>query len=108
MPDFGPNVGVEFSETASGHVASQISDPAVAESLAKTEDDGAFSLALEISIPRLQDFLDSGSHVADIAGGTVSWKPQVAGVPLLPGGKVTLFRNSESNTSQKFVDYEFS
>jgi choline dehydrogenase-like flavoprotein len=108
MPDFGPNVGVQFTETVSGHVASQISDPAVAESLAKTEDGGAFQLSLQVSIPRLQDFLDSNSHVAQIDSGTVSWKPQLAGVPLLAGGTVVLFRSAESSPKHKFVDYDFS
>jgi len=104
--DFGP-VGVRFSETASGYVANQISDLSVAESTAKT-DGTWFRLALQISIPRLQDFLDSSAHIAQIESGAVSWKPNLTNVPVLPGGKVTFFRDSESTASQKFIDYDFS
>ena len=85
MSDFGPNVGIEFVETASGHVAIQISDPVVAERLAKAGG-RALQLALKISIPRLQDFLRSAVHVAEISSGTVSWKPNLAAAPMPPGG----------------------
>jgi len=107
MPDFGPEVGIQFTEAASGHVASQISDPAVAERLAAAHG-GAFQLRLEISIPRLQEFLDSAVHVARITGGTVSWTPELSAVPVLPGGQVILFRNADSTHKHKFIDFAFS
>jgi choline dehydrogenase-like flavoprotein len=105
--DFGPEVGIHFSETASGYLANQISDLTVAESVAKA-DGTWFQVTLQISIARLQDFLDSSEHLAQIAGGAVSWKPRLADVPLLPGGKVTFFRNADSTPTQKFIDYDFS
>jgi hypothetical protein len=74
MSDFGPNAGIEYVERMSGHVADRISDPAVATRVA-AEGGRTFSLDLRISIPHLQDFLDSASHVAQIADGTVSWQP---------------------------------
>ncbi|HEX3875834.1 MAG TPA: GMC family oxidoreductase, partial [Bryobacteraceae bacterium] len=91
----------------SGYIANQISDPAVAENTAKAEGNW-FQLALRISIPRLQNFLDSSTHVAQIDNGAVSSKPTLTNAPVLPGGNVVLFRNSESTPQQKFIDYDFS
>jgi choline dehydrogenase len=107
MSDFGPNLGIQYTESASGHVASQISDPAVAERLAEASG-GAFQLDLQISIPRLQEFLDSAVHIAEIGSGKVSWNPDVSSVPLLPGGQVTLFRNADPSRKRKFIDFAFS
>src|SRR5579872_6742402 len=95
MPDFGPNVGIQFTEAASGYVAREISDPGLAPDVAKAAGE-TFQLTLEISIPRLQDFLDSTAHSASIGSGTVSWKPDLAAVPVLPGGQVTMFRNADT------------
>jgi choline dehydrogenase-like flavoprotein len=103
MSDFGPNVGIQYSENASGHVASGVSDGAVAKTRGT-----AFQLALEVSIPSLQDFLDADVHDTVISSGTVSWKPDVGGAAVLPGGKVTMFRNAEGTSAHKFVDFVFS
>src|SRR5215469_1284466 len=103
MPDFGPNVGIEFSETASGKVSPGISDPAVA---AKAGG-GAFLVNLKISIPRLQDFLSSAPHTAKIRGGAASWKPNLK-TTAVAGGSVTYFRDAIPGGSRKFVDYTFS
>src|SRR5690348_10018251 len=95
MPEFGPNIGIQFAETATGHVAREVSDPQLAAHLAK-KDGGKFQLHAKISIPRLQDFLDSAVHSAEISSGTVSWKPELsATTPVFPGGQVTLFRNAD-------------
>src|SRR5436305_13707916 len=94
MPDFGPNVGIQFTEAASGFVAAGISDAAVGERRAKT-DKAAFEISLRLSIPRLQEFLAAETHVAEILSGTVSWKPALSHAPVLPGGTVTLFRKSD-------------
>jgi len=103
VPDFGPEVGIAFCETASGKVAPQISDPTVA---AKSGG-GEFQLTLNISIPRLQDFLVAAKHTAVISGGKVSWKPNLTAA-LLPGGTVTFFRDADPAGTHKFVDYSFS
>ena len=89
MSDLGPNLGIQFTETASGYVAARISDPVVAERLAKDEG-GAFRLALQISIPRLQGLPGFLVRIAVISGGSVSWKPDLSDAPVLPGGRVTL------------------
>jgi len=107
MPDFGPNVGIQFTEAASGFVAAGISDAIVGERRAKT-DKTAFGIALRLSIPRLQEFLGAQTHVADIVSGTVSWKPALSHAPVLPGGTVTLFRKSDAAGNHKFIDYDFS
>ena len=107
MPDFGPNVGIQFAETASGHVAREVSDPQLAAQVAKKAGE-TFHLHAKISIPRLQDFLDSATHSAEISSGTVSWKPDVAGTPVNPGGKVIMFRNADATGKHKFIDYQFS
>jgi hypothetical protein len=85
VSDFGPQVGIQFAETASGPVAREISDPGVA---ARSADPAGapFQISFALSIPRLQDFLGAGVHAAEIRGGTVSWKPDLAAVPVLPGG----------------------
>jgi choline dehydrogenase-like flavoprotein len=103
MPDFGPEVGIEFSETASGKVSPGISDPAVATKAGG----GAFLVTLNISIPRLQDFLTSATYTADIRSGTVSWKPDVK-TAAVTGGSVTYFRDANPSGSRKFIDYTFS
>ena len=107
MSDLGPNVGIQFTETASGYVAARISDPVVAERLAKDEG-GAFRLALQISIPRLQDFLDFSVRIAVISGGSVSWKPDLSDAPVLPGGRATLSATPIQRRTHKFIDYSFS
>ena len=106
MSDFGPGVGLLLTENATGYVESGISDPAVAERLAKSHG-ASFQLALEIFIPRLQDFLDSDVHVAEIRGGTVRWNPNPPAA-VLPGGKVTLFRNAGKTGKHKFTNFDFS
>ena len=107
MSDFGPNVGIQYTEAGSGHVARLISDSAVAELLGARNGE-AFQLHLQVTIPRLQDFLDSATRVAEISSGTVSWKPYLSGVPVLPGGRVTLFRNVDAIRRHKSVDFDFS
>ena len=107
MFDFGPDVGIEFTESASGHVAQRISDPEAAERLAKSRG-SSFQFSLQVSIPQLGQFLDSAVHIAGISGGTVSWKPDVTTAPVLPGGQVTLFRKADSSRKHKFNDYVFS
>ena len=107
MPDFGPNAGIQFAETAFGHVESDISDAAVAERIAAASG-RTFQLDLRMAIPRLQDFLDAASHMAEIAGGTISWTPEVSGAGVLPGGKVSLFRNADASRTHKFIDFAFS
>jgi hypothetical protein len=103
MADFGRDVGIEFSETASGKASPGISDPAVA---AKAGG-GAFLVTLNISIPRLQDFLNSATHTAEIRSGTVSWKPDLKAAAVA-GGSVTYFRDANPSGSRKFIDYTFS
>lgn len=103
MPDFGPDVGIEFSETASGKVSPGISDPAVASKAGG----GTFLLTLSISIPQLQDFLNSATHTAEIRSGTVSWKPDLK-TAAVAGGSVTYFRDANPSGSRKYVDYTFS
>src|SRR5215831_15170966 len=107
MSDFGPNAGIEYVERMSGHVADRISDPAVAARVA-AEGGRTFSLDLRISIPHLQDFLNSASHVAQIADGTVSWLPELPSTRVLPGGQVTLFRTADATRKRKFIDFAFS
>src|SRR5689334_5153229 len=107
MPDFGPDVGIQFTEAASGFVANGISDAVVGERRAKA-DKAAFEIALRLSIPLLQEFLGAQTPVADIVSGTVSWKPALSHAPILPGGKATLFRKSDPAGKHKFVDYDFS
>ncbi len=102
MSDFGADVGIEFSETASGKVSPGISDPAVA-----AKAGSAFLVTLNISIPRLQDFLSAATHTADIRSGTVSWKPDLK-TTAIAGGSVTYFRDADASGSRKFVDYTFS
>ena len=107
MSDFGPDVGVQFGEAASGHVAARISDPVAAERVARAGGEG-FQLSLQISIPRLQEFLDSPIHSATISSGTVSWKPNVNATAVRPGGRVVMFRNANGNRTHKFIDFGFS
>src|SRR5690349_14031139 len=108
MSDFGPNVGIQFAETASGHVAPEISDPELAARVAKKAG-ATFHLHAKISIPRLQDFLDSATHSAEISSGSVSWKPDLAAsTPVNPGGQIIMFRNADATGKHKFIDYQFS
>lgn len=107
MSDFGPKVGVQYVEAASGRVAAGISDAAVAGRVA-TAGAGAFQLALQVSIPSLQDFLDSAVHAAEIGTGTVSWKPDLAAAPVLPGGAVTFFRDADPTGRHKSIEFAFS
>ena len=107
MSDFGPKVGIRFAEVASGHVASEISDPGVAARRANAAGE-AFRLAIEISIPRLQEFFDLPVHSAEISSGRVSWKPDLTAVPVLPGGQVTIFGNVDPSGKHKFIEYLFS
>ncbi len=107
MPDFGPDAGIEFVESAAGHVAGQISDPPVAERIAAAAG-RTFTLDLRIAIPRLQDFLNAPDHVAEIAGGEISWKPDLSGAQVLPGGQMVMFRNADPTRKRKFIDLNFS
>ncbi|HTP31575.1 MAG TPA: GMC family oxidoreductase [Candidatus Acidoferrales bacterium] len=103
MPDFGPSVGIQFVEAASGHVASGISDAAVAQDAGQ-----AFQLNLQIAIPKLQGFLDSGVHVAQLGGGTISWKPDLQAAPVLAGGTATYFRDVDGTGKHKSIEFAFS
>ena len=107
MADFGPDAGIQFVESASGHVASHISDASVAARLAALTG-RTFQLDLQISIPRLQDFLASTEHVAEIAGGQITWKPDISAARVLAGGQATLFRNADATRTHKFVEFYFS
>ena len=107
MFEFGPDVGIEFTESASGHVANGISDPQEAERIGISQG-SSFQFSLQVSIPRLETFLASTAHVAQIRGGTVSWKPNITAVPLSPGGNLTLFRKADATRTRKFVDFAFA
>ncbi|PWU03917.1 MAG: hypothetical protein C5B51_17910 [Terriglobia bacterium] len=107
MPDFGAHVGVQFAETASGHSSGSISDPVLAARLGAASG-RSFTLDLQISIPRLQDFLASAEHLAEITGGAVSWKPDILGARVDPGGRVTMFRDADATRKRKFIDFAFS
>ena len=106
MFDFGPEVGIEFTEAASGYVTNGVSDPQAAEQIGRSQG-SSFQFSLEVSIPRLEKFLSSTDHVAEIRGGTVSWKPN-ATTSVLAGGSVTLFRQADATRSRKFVDFAFA
>ena len=107
MADFGSEVGIQFTERASGHAAGGISDPQVAERLAAAGG-GAFQVELRVAIPKLAEFLAAPSHDAEIVAGEVSWKPDVTGTPVLPGGRVAMFRNVDSSRKHKVVEFRFS
>jgi choline dehydrogenase-like flavoprotein len=107
MFDFGSDVGIEFAEAASGHVASGISDPQTGERTGKFRG-SSFQFSLQVSIPRLDAFLSSTDHVAEIRGGSVSWKPLATGAAVLPGGRLTLYRKAAGSRTHKFVDFAFS
>jgi choline dehydrogenase-like flavoprotein len=107
MADFGPNVGIQFQEAASGPLAGGISDPEAAARVAESTGQ-SFRLDLQISIPRLQAFLASPDHAAEIVAGRIDWQPGLTAASVLPGGRVTMFRSLDSTRKHKSVDFAFS
>jgi len=101
MPDFDNDVGIRFLEVLSGYVRG------AGRPIRDANDTGRFSFALNIEIPRLRDFLDADLHVANIAGGTVEWKPFVPPTQVRPGTAV-LYRKDPSHPRRKFYDFRFS
>jgi hypothetical protein len=101
MAGFSDAVGIRYPEVMSGYVRGDgnATPP-------PGDDSGRFSLDLDIRIPRLREFLDGPLHVAEIAGGTVSWEPFVGKVAVHPG-RLVFFRH-EPAERRKFFDFEFT
>jgi choline dehydrogenase-like flavoprotein len=100
MPPFDDNVGIRFLEVMSGYVRGSN------RPVRGPNDEGRFSFELMIEIPRLRQFLDAPQHVADIAGGTVEWKPFVAQTEVRRG-KAVLYRKDPENPRRKYYDFRF-
>ncbi len=101
MPEFDDNVGIRFLEVLSGYIRGS------GRPLRGKDDAGRFSFALDIRIPRLREFLHAETHVAQIAGGTVEWKPFVPRTAANPG-TATLYRKDPTHPGRKFYDFEFT
>lgn len=100
MP-FDDNVGIRFLEVLSGYIRGD------GRPMRGPNDEGRFSFALHIEIPRLRDFLEAEQHVARITGGTVEWSPFVPKTQANPGEAV-LYRKDPTNRRRKFYDFRFT
>lgn len=101
MPPFDDDVGIRFTEALSGYIRGS------GRPLRGADDAGRFTIALDIRIPRLREFLEADLHEARIAGGSVEWKPFVPKTEANPGN-VILYRRDPSHPRRKFYDFRFS
>src|SRR5262245_45954614 len=105
---FGGNVGITFRETMSGFIADGARTPEEGAARGKGQKDN-FKFTLEVAIPRLKDFLASGTHEATVVGGAVSWTGHAAaGTPVAVDGTIVMYRNVTPDGRRKAFDFLWS
>jgi len=104
---FSDRVGLRFRESMSGFLAQGAATPeeGVAQRKGKPKN---FRFTLEVSIPRLRDFIDGGVHQASIVGGAVEWSGHAhRGTPVGQDGTIRLYRNTSPDGRRKAFDFTF-
>ena len=100
-------IGVAFAEIMSGYVAEGESDPVAGARRGRTGGE-RFRFDLALRIEDLKAFLEAPLHEARIESGEVEWKGHLPATPVLPGGRVVLYRHDPSNPKRSFFDFVFS
>jgi choline dehydrogenase-like flavoprotein len=104
---FSDRVGLRFRESMSGFLAEGAATPE--EGAARRRGQAKnFRFTLEVAIPRLRDFINSGLHQASVVGGAVEWSGHAhRGTPVGLDGTIVMYRNTSPDGRRKMFDFTF-